>query len=883
MKRMNKWSRRILIILIAAILNVAGRYLAYYYELPAYLDLTGTIFAAYVEGPIVGMLAAILGCAFASAFSITDWFFVIADVAVAAAAGLIVRRNKFFSRFTLVISSTAFFAVVKAFFLLIINMQVYGGRTGLYLADAIVDYLTSLSAPVWVRYTLPAICISFVDSLFATLLIFLGMHISKNFGKRKRAAELKRQLRGTASLSLFIVLALSTALGSLGAMPVYAEENISFIEKLYNSENGLVGGCLNDVAMTKDGTMWIGTYGGLFRFNGSKFVLIDNLSSVRSIQSLFVDGEDRLWAGTQDAGVTLLNIDMTFRTLDMSNGLPSNSVKCISRDSNGLYYFGTTAGLVIADFSGGEIRILKTEENAGNIKDLAPDEEGHMIVLNNVGDVFCFKEGNKVSELHLVDATPNGISLNENGYVYIGTDTETIYVFEIFLDKFRQTERIAVPGMKSVKDFYFDENGVIFVAADNGIGYLDRAKHLTMIESGTFNNSIDHIFKDYQGNLWFTSARCGLLCLGRSSFTDVFKLCNEKGIVCNAVKEWNGELYVGTNGGLRILDLYVGKSLKNEATEVFDSVRIRCLDEDPDGNLLVATYDNGLMQLTPDGEVSEYVNVRETDKLIRVVKTLSDGTVIASGDSQMVFLKDHQVVSRLKMGQDLSRGTVLNILEMEDHTLLCGTDSDGIAVIRDGKLLRYITREDGLPSGVVLRVAKDPRGDGFFIMTGSGICYMDQNFVIRELGMPYYNNFDMAMNSEGEIFILGGAGIYISDYENLMKTGNMDTYTLLDSKAGLPGSITSNAWNLVTDDEQIYICGTSGVYRLDLNHYEMKVDEFRTKITSIKRDGVFEDVTQIGTITIPKGTDRIELDLEINNFTTADPYVSYYLSGVDTE
>ncbi len=876
----NKWMKRILLILIAALLNTAGRYIAFSCELPAYCNLCGTILAAYLEGPVCGALAALLGCAFSSLYSLTDWYFVIADIAVAVAAGLLPKRNRFFEKFSMIISATAFFAVIKASVLLIIYRSLYGGRTGLYLADAVIDYLASISAPEWVRYMLATICISFADSFTAVFLIYFGMHICKSFGKRKRAAELKKQLRGTASLGLLLILSLSALLTTC---PVHAEESISFVEKLYNSENGLVGGCLNDIAMTKDGSMWIGTYGGLFRFNGSRFVLMDNLQNVRSVQCLYVDGDDRLWAGTQDAGVTLLNIDMTWRTLDMKTGLPSNSVKCISRDSNGLYYFGTTAGLVMAQYANGEVSILKIDEKAGNIKDLSPDSDGHMVVMNNVGEVYCYKNGEQTGVLKLGEALAKGICLNDKGEVYVGTDTETVYVYEIRGGKLRHKENIAVPGLKTVRDFYFDENGVTYVAADNGIGYLDRSRHLTIIESGAFNNSIDHIFKDYQGNLWFTSSRCGLLCLGRSSFTDVFKLCGEKGIVCNAVVNWNGQLYVGSNDGLKILDLYVGKSLKNTVTDAFEGMRIRCLDIDPYGNLLVATYVNGLMQVSPEGEVSSYVNPQEVDKTIRVVRCLSDGTVIASGDSQMVFMRGHEITGRLMLGKDLGHGTILNILETSDRTLLCGTDGDGIAVIKDGKPERYITKEDGLSSGVVLRVAKDPRSDGFFIMTGSGICYMDKEFRVRELGMPYYNNFDMTMNDSGEIFILGGAGIYISDYDTLMKTGSMETYTLLDSKAGLPGSITSNAWNYVTDDEKIYICGTGGVYLLDLDHYEMKVDSFKTKITSIKLDGVYEDVTQIGTIFIPKGTGRIELNLEINNYTTADPYISYYLSGVDTE
>ena len=558
-------------------------------------------------------------------------------------------------------------------------------------------------------------------------------------------------------------------------------------------------------------------------------------------------------------------------------------MKCISRDSNGLYYFGTTGGLVTAEFDNGEVVIKKIDTKAGNIRDLSPDEDGHMIVMTNIGGVSCFENGECVAELELGDDSAKGINYKSDGEIYIGTTSEKILVARYDSDGFRKIRSIDSEGLKSIREFYFDDNGIIYIAADSGIGYIDESGHPTLIESGVFNNSIDHIYKDYQGNIWFTSSRCGLLCLGRSCFIDVFKLCNEKNIVSNAVVEWNGYLYVGSNDGIKILDVANGESIKNELTELFDGVRIRSLDISIDGNLLVATYGDGLYEVTPDGKASEYASIDEKDKMIRVVKSLSDGTIVSSSDAGVVFMKDHKILGKMVLGEDLAGGIILNILENDDHTLLCGTDGDGIALIKDGKLERYISRDDGLSSGVILRVARDAESDGYFVMTGSGLCYMDRSLNVREIGMPYYNNFDVAFNKEGEIFVLGGAGIYICDYDAMMKEGRMETYTLLDSKAGLPGSLTSNAWNYVTDDERIYICGTSGVYLLDLNNYEMNVDEFKTKITAVTRDGVYEDVTQVGTIFIPKDTGRIELSLEINNYTTADPYVSYYMSGVDSE
>lgn len=872
--------KRILIIIAAIILNVAGRYAAFRFEWPMYFNLCGTIFASYLAGPVAGVIAAVISCAFSLIFSITDWYYLIADVFVAVAAGIIAKRNRYFEKFMLIYSATAFFTVVRAPIIMVINLSVNEGKSGFYIVDAIFDYLDSIASPMWLGNVLTAIFVSFTDVLCAMILIYFIMKIYRNFGKKKKASELKKELMKKVSLGIVTILVFASVLGQNS---VHAESSISFIEKLYNSDNGLVGGCLNDIAMTRDGSMWIATYGGLFRFNGSKFVLIDNLSSVRSVQTLFVDEDDRLWAGTQDAGFTLLNIDMSWVTHDMNTGLPSNSVKCISRDSNGYYYFGTTSGLVYGEYDNGDVNILKVDIKAGNIRDLSPDGEGHMIVMDNLGKISCYENGELKASLDFEEYSAKGIRLNPDGDIYIGTNSERILIYKYGKDGFHAKGRLTAEGMKTIRDFYFDDNDIIFVAADNGIGYFEGGRHFSLIETGVFNNSIDHIYKDYQGNIWFTSSRCGLLCLGKSSFIDVFKLCNEKNIVCNAIVNWNGFIYVGSNDGLKILDVAEGGSIKNEITNWFDGIRIRCLDIDSEGNLLVATYDRGLIQLSKAGFISEYVSPEETQKMIRVVKILSDGTVISSSDAGMVFMKDHTVQSKLRLGKELNGGTILNILERPDGTLLCGSDGDGIAVIQDQKLARYITRTDGLPSGVILRVVADKYGDGYFVLTGSGLCYMNKDFSIREIAMPYYNNFDLAFNRDGEIFVLGGAGIYISEYDALMENGRMDNYALLDTKAGLPGSITSNAWNYMTDDEHIYICGTSGVYMLDLNNYEMNIDEFKTKITAVTLDGVYQDVTQVGTIMIPKDTERIELNLEINNYTTADPYVSYYLSGVDSD
>ena len=50
-----------------------------------------------------------------------------------------------------------------------------------------------------------------------------------------------------------------------------AEQNESYVSTVYNERNGLPTGEANVVMQTSDGYIWIGSYGGLIRYDGNTF------------------------------------------------------------------------------------------------------------------------------------------------------------------------------------------------------------------------------------------------------------------------------------------------------------------------------------------------------------------------------------------------------------------------------------------------------------------------------------------------------------------------------------------------------------------------------------------------------------------------------------
>ena len=200
---------------------------------------------------------------------------------------------------------------------------------------------------------------------------------------------------------------------------------------IYDSTNGLPTNGVNDIAQTKEGFLWIGSYCGLIRYDGNYFELLDASSGLSSIESLFVDSQDRLWIGTNDSGLALMDRG-ELRFWDEDHGFPSAKVGDVQESEDGTIYVATTEGLVMITPD----LVAHTADDprlAGAYVEQLSYGSGDLLYgITNEDDYFTLRSGKLETYIDHTQTRIQGITSiladpNNPGEIYIGTDSGKLY------------------------------------------------------------------------------------------------------------------------------------------------------------------------------------------------------------------------------------------------------------------------------------------------------------------------------------------------------------------------------------------------------------------------------------------------------------------------
>ena len=877
MKKWKNW-QIILFVTLCICLNVGGKLFSVWLELPVWSDSFGTALCAYMAGPVCGAIVGLTGNLSYCFVSRISAAYSVTSIALGIIIGIAARR-KWFDRFYGFMIAASLAVLTGLVVSVPVNILFGNGYTGNKWGDGVIAYLLDKGWPAFLCYVMGQLAIEFADKVLTIAAVYLVILIRN----RRRIAK---SIRRDSTVKTAVIICLTVGLSLIQSTVARAEttDYNDYVQSVYSSNNGLPCGEANDIAQTNDGVLWIGTYAGLYRYNGREFRWIDNYESVKNVNCLYVDEEGRLWIGTNDNGLSIVIREEVVNVLDESSGLPSNSVRSIIRASDGYYYVGTTGSMQILMMNNG-LKAANTLDEINYTESITADENSHVATVASDGSLFLLKGGEIQASLQLPDGKEEYkcCAFAPDGTLMVGSTTNHIYSYDISGDDFRQIDVMTCKDVTSINDLNYLSDGTLFISTDSGVSYVDSIGY-HLLNTNDFNNSIDHMLYDYQGNLWFTSSRLGLLRLAKSPFKDVYGAIGMERKVVNTIVYWQNCYYIGTDKGLDVVDNSCRREIKNRLTTELGGKRIRCMYVDGDDHLWVCTYGSGLMEYSPDG--SEWAYNAESGSFgnrARIVTGLSDGTILAAGDTGISYISDHKITRTIRNEDGLINSMILTLTERSDGTILAGTDGDGIAVLKDGEVISMLTREDGLSSGVILRTVKDPKSEGVFIVTSNSLCYMDPDGSIRVLDdFPYFNNYDIWVKDEDTLFVMSSAGIYVVERDELVSGGEI-AWELLDARRGLGTSLTANSWNYYDGNGKLYLPCDTGVYIIDVEKYNSDVRSYRMQLASVRLDGNLQPIPRMGPITVGQGVSRIELGPEILNYTIQEPNVGYLLEGYDSQ
>ena len=165
---------------------------------------------------------------------------------------------------------------------------------------------------------------------------------------------------------------------------------------LYNNTNGLPTSEANAIVQSDNGFIYIGSYSGLIRYDGTEFrnFSSEGILPSSSVRMMFEDSADRLWIGTNDAGVFVYENG----EISQPEGQPRDNFLCVrgfAEDGSGTVYACSNSG--IAEIRDGVMTVYDIDELTGRtVYSVAADKFGRIWGAESSGGCAVLKDGKLV-------------------------------------------------------------------------------------------------------------------------------------------------------------------------------------------------------------------------------------------------------------------------------------------------------------------------------------------------------------------------------------------------------------------------------------------------------------------------------------------------------
>jgi ligand-binding sensor domain-containing protein/two-component sensor histidine kinase len=557
------------------------------------------------------------------------------------------------------------------------------------------------------------------------------------------------------------------ATGAPASVPSHGESETEYLVDVWGTDEGLPNNTVTGIAQTPDGYLWCGTYDGVVRFDGVRFVRIgpDDATNQQAnrIQCLLVDRRGQLWMGTDGAGV-LRYADGIFTAFAERTGSSQNAVRSIAEDAAGNLWLGTRGGL--GRLTEGKLTWFTDAAGFGNTTKstwcVAIDPE-RRVWAADWGNLRFFKDG--VFET----ALSGGNLMQPLRTVYV--DRENIWAGMMGKAMRRRTdgqwESLDDAGLfagSEVTAFCQTRSGDFWVGTRKGLYRLRDGRWTAItVRDGLVSGEVRTLFEDREGNLWVGTGTAGMARVKRRVLkTYAARHGLTDGAVTALRERPDGGLWVGMNNG-RLAQGKAGRFLAVDGVGGWPAdTAVKSVLAARDGALWVGTFGSGLIRFHGGSSNHFAPTVGSPARIDKVMALLEDRTGDVWVGTYYSLYKGTETnrVVPVSVGERELRAPVTALIESREGGLWAACHGLGVLRLAEGRT-NWITRREGLPTHLIRTLYEDAAGS-LWIGTEAGLCWWRQGQATtftREHGLTDANISQILEDNAGNLWLGSRRGL----------------------------------------------------------------------------------------------------------------------------
>jgi PAS domain S-box-containing protein len=553
----------------------------------------------------------------------------------------------------------------------------------------------------------------------------------------------------------------ASSLTALAIIPLHAQApQPQYIARVWQTEQGLPQNSVNAILQDRKGYLWIGTFGGLARFDGERFTIFSpadtrGLGSAR-IMHVAESPSGDLWIGTVDGGVTRLR-DGVAVTYTQRDGLPSDFVSSIRVDREGTLWINTARG--VARFVGSRVEAYPTHRGVPVTEFLRQERHGGAMWFRSATQVMRIAADGSVASMK----EPGAWRVREapDGSVWLAAAEEYRLVryyrgvfSEVALPPPGRSVNENIP-LLSLAD---DSAGNVLLVVPAGLIRISGAESISAPEPLPWPSGdavkVRRLMVDHEGNLWVGTIASGLIRFRRAPLTAYGSREGLADVGFNAVfRDREGRTWLGGDA------LY--RSDERGFRLVPGASNLRAIAQTRDGDLWFGGY--GALQRWRSGALTR---VPIHASVVRAIYEDRRGTLwvgaLREDEPGGLYRRRGETWEQVPGITD-----VRDIMEDRDGSLWVG-GLQGLWHVGDGKTTLY-NHEHGLSNDAVYDVAGDANGSLWVATYGGGLNrFRDGRFkaITSKEGLP--NNMLVQLHVRGgELWVSSNQDIFRLELKQL--------------------------------------------------------------------------------------------------------------------